>query len=222
MDSMNLQKLIVNKSALKIYNDKQFWIDLFNYHNIPILVANFDEYERYEKCYSIVKNILLLSELESRKDKYSRQLIALEFENENIMPYLPPNLINEIKEYIIENEIEDVPLEILKQLNMPIAGLDIEYKQSIYFTFYNDYNQYNPSISYTLDTDDVLIEVNASCNIQEYMTKLLYVFPDINITDGDFTYLPKILCDFYNQDLSLLREVIQFRCKFWQRKQWYL
>lgn len=67
-DSRNIQTLAVtNKSAKLIYDNSHFWKDLFKYRDIPISsVPSFDEFERYEKCYHIAKNILTLA-LTNRK-----------------------------------------------------------------------------------------------------------------------------------------------------------
>lgn len=109
LNSSGIENLrLLNKDTIRICESKQFWIEKFKLENIPMVnELNFEEYQRYEKCESIVKNIMILM------NKSTMELGIMAFDNENILQYLPIKLINEIKAYIKELEI-DVPTEILK------------------------------------------------------------------------------------------------------------
>jgi hypothetical protein len=221
-NSFNLQKLcLVNKDTVSICNDKQFWIDKFK--GIPMVnELNFDEYQRYEKCQSIVKNVRQLMKLENPTDKY--QIGVIEFKNENILQYLPIQLIDVIKKDIIYNELlDEVPFEIAKQLNINSKNQEIYYLQSFFFSLYDDNKQYNPSISYTLFTEDEVISTDIYTDIEEILVKLLYVFPEHDLHDSDnITYLPNILYKYKVETLKNLRLIIQSRHKYWLNKQWFL
>jgi hypothetical protein len=110
LNSSGIENLrLLNKDTIRICESKQFWIEKFKLENIPMVnELNFEEYQRYEKCESIVKNIILMN-------KSTMELGIMAFDNENILQYLPIKLINEIKTDIKEQEnVEDVPTEILK------------------------------------------------------------------------------------------------------------
>lgn len=223
LDSLGIGNLrLLNKDTIRICESKQFWIEKFKLENIPMVnELNFEEYQRYEKCESIVKNIMILMK------KSTMELGIMTFNNENILQYLPTALINEIKTDIKEQEIlEDVPTEILKILNMD-NGSDSDYSQTIYFSLYYDADDIilKPSISYDLVVGgDVLTESESFFEIkylEQILTNMLYIFPSKDFHDSsNATYLPTI-CEI-GKKIPKYRESLQQRYKFWKSKQWFI
>lgn len=213
-DSISLQNLVVNKIAKSIFYNPHFWKELFIQRHISTTIYTFEELERYEKCQSIVKNIILLA---------NQQSIFMSFDDENIIQYLPSEMINEIKTSIDEDEIIDqVPTAILKQLSIDQVNNIKYYNQYVYFSFIDDYDHYRPQVAYSLSTHDEVIDVIVPYDVQTILTKLVFSFPTIDVHDGDFTYLPTILTKYCDVQRKSLRPVIQKRIKFWKSKQWFL
>lgn len=210
---------LTSRLAKTIGNDKQFWIDKFKQFHILSTNPNLNELERYEKTKSIAKNIIALIQLENDKYNY----LAINFEQNDILPYLPIRLIDEIKKDVEENE-DELPHRIYNYLYGASKKVNkSNYSHIIYISLYDD--DYNPNINCVLYTEDKLVNtvfMNEN-QIIDFLTRLMYAFPTSNVTDTDsIDYTPNILFDFKEASLPTLRKSIQFRYKYWKNKQWFL
>jgi hypothetical protein len=144
-------------------------------------------------------------EKEKQLDKFYSHA-CIEFEQENILQYLPENIIHEINKFPISTYITG------------------EYRVNCQQLLWIIYDDVNPHLEYILyiDNDEIEVSVDITINqLYDLILTILYVFPKIDITDTDYeiTYLPKIL----NHEISLLsREEAIFRYKYWEKKQWFL
>jgi hypothetical protein len=153
------------------------------------------------------------------------EILVINFEDENILQYLPYELIDKIKQNIIDDDIlDELPSEIALQLNLN-NNTTIEYTQALYFSLYDDDNKYHPSISYILTIDGYyeVIDADIYLDIKDILIKLLFVYPSLDFYDSNnYYYLPTILYDFKGNKLNQYTKIIQSRYKYWQSKQWFL
>jgi hypothetical protein len=211
----------INNDTRKIVKSKQFWIDKFNMNRIPIIdEPNFEEFQRYEKCQSIVNGVITLME----RDSHLGDLAIMSFNQENIIQYLPVEMIDDMKEYINEDEdiLNEIPSSVLKELDYTENTNIKLYKQTLFFSLSYDDNKLQPNISYSLLVDkDHLLEADTFCSldfIKKLLTDMIYIFPYIKLKDSnDISYLPDIIYDKY-----YLNDTSQIRDKYWRNKQWYL
>lgn len=222
VNSVDFKNVIsINNDTRKIVKSKQFWIDKFNMNRIPIIdEPNFEEFERYEKCQSIVNGVITLME----RDSHLGDLAIMSFNQENIIQYLPVGMIDDMKEYINEDEdvLNEIPSSVLKELDYTENTNIKSYKQTLYFSLSYDDNKLQPNISYSLLVDkDHLLEADTFCSldfIKKLLTDMIYIFPYIKLLDSNnISYLPDIIYDKY-----YLNDTSQIRDKYWRNKQWYL
>ncbi len=121
---------------------------------------------------------------------------CVEFKKENILQYLPKKIMDQFKNIMI-------------------------YDEQLLWIIYDDFNPHLEYILY-IDNDEIEVSIDITINqLYDLLLTILYVFPNINITDTDYeiTYLPKIL----NREITLTsREEAIYRYKYWEKKQWYL
>jgi hypothetical protein len=207
----------INNDTRKIVKSKQFWIDKFNTNKIPIIYyTDFQAFQRYEKCQSIVNGVIVLME----RDPGEMGIMA--FNSENIIQYLPDDMVNDMKECINENDISPlIPSSILEQLDYTENTNIKLYKQTLFFSLSYDTNP-QPNVSYNLTVDrDELLEAVQFCDIKSFkklLTDMIYIFPYKKLIDSDnISYLPDIIYDkYYLNDTSQIRDI------YWRNKQWYL
>lgn len=213
----------INTDTRKIIKTKQFWNDKFNLKQIPIRYEpNFSKFERYEKCQSIANGVMTLMERDSHLCELGEFGIMI-FNQENMIQYLPEKMINDMKEYINEDEdvLNDIPSSILEELGYVGNNNLKPYKQVLYFSLSYDGTS-QPNISYNLSVNrEYILQTDTFCSLQflkKSLTDMIYLFPHIKLKDtNDVSYLPDIIYEeYYQNDTSRYRE------KYWKNKQWYL
>ncbi len=223
-DSHTIKNLyLTNQMAKTIGNDKQFWVDKFKQLNI-LSTPNLNELERYEKTKSIGKNIIVLMKLEN--EKYVN--LRIDFEQNDILPYLPVKFIDEIKKEVDDDELKDELPSII--YNYLYGGskkvVESDYSHIIYIGLFDDEDNYNININYVLYTEYEIVNTTIYMDedqIIDFLTRIMYAFPSSNVKYTDsIDYTPNILFDFKESALPTLRKSIQFRYKYWKSKQWFL
>ncbi len=156
-----------SKEANKICHDKHFWINKFKIENYIVPKKyNMEEYIKIHDLTLKAKQLLMLFQKERIVSDWINVIIY--FDKDNIIDILP-------EELKIAIDMTDIDPEEIEQLG-------------IFMRLYEDDNP--PSIGYVVEDDqgdDILGEsIDTDENgIVDMLIKIMYYFPNREITDGD-------------------------------------
>ena len=169
----------INQNAYKICNDKFFWVTKYTDNNIPYIsdlpVDNhlhwIQNYKNIKSTKKIIDNIIMVAENEKCLS-LTDGIIDVGVEERSVLHLLPPILSIQIQNHIdnfehIKSEYQGLKINLLD---------NNEY--SISYTLYYDYVDEN-----YMGDEFIFTMITAKKDVIHLLTKILYLYSDINLTD---------------------------------------